>query len=227
MSSCWYCRKGGLVDLYFTGRTGVCPGCGKGVNVKFDAERFMTLDTILTGVEEWAKSTGSGGSGTNEPLTLAQLKALPDGTKVYCYKLVDGKLQPDEWEVCRTKSGDRLMRSGGLLLLASIAIDSKSNDSNRRCFLKEVDLNGGNSGNSGNGSQREYNVGDHVIIERSNIDGGNGGRWNFAGKTGVIVEVLSSREEYRYRVKVDGDGCRIYCDIKCLADSDPWEELPF
>lgn len=144
-SSCWYCRKGGLVDLYFAGRTGVCPKCGKGVNVKFDTERFMTLDTILTGVEEWAKSAGTGGSKPNEPLTMAQLEALPDGTKVYCYQLKNGKLVPDQWEVCRTKRGNRIERNnGGYHWSNQIAIDSEDNHNNRRCFLKEVDLNGGN-----------------------------------------------------------------------------------
>lgn len=141
-SSCWYCRKGGLVDLYFAGRTGVCPKCGKGVNVKFDTERFMTLDTILTGVEEWAKSAGTGGSEPNEPLTMAQLKALPDGTVVYCYKLVKGKLEPDEWSVKRIKKDNMFKRSsGGYHWVNQIAIDGESNRNNRRCFLKEVDLN--------------------------------------------------------------------------------------
>lgn len=152
-NNCWYCRKGGIVDLYMAGRTGVCPICRSGVNVQFDVGRFVTLDNITTEVDNWAKSS-TGSSESNEPLTMAQLKALPDGTKVYCYRFENGKLLPDEWEVRRTKQGNQLKRNGGTLLFTSIAIDSKQNTSNRRCFLKEVDLNGGNSGNSG--TQREY-----------------------------------------------------------------------
>lgn len=59
-NTCWYCRKGGIVDLYFAGRVGACPKCGKGVNVVFDVERFITLDNITTSVDEWVKSTNGG-----------------------------------------------------------------------------------------------------------------------------------------------------------------------
>lgn len=31
---CWYCRKGGLVDLYLGGAQGTCPKCGRQVNFK-------------------------------------------------------------------------------------------------------------------------------------------------------------------------------------------------
>lgn len=215
-SSCWYCRKGGLVDLYFAGRTGVCPKCGKGVNVKFDAERFMTLDTILTGVEEWAKSAGTGGSEPNEPLTLAQLEALPNGTTVYCYKLVDGKLEPDDWCIKRTKNGKKLKHNGGWMQLEKYAIDAEKNTRHRRAYLKEVDLNTGNSGNSGNGKPREYKVDDHVIVEKDNIGGG------YAGKTGVISEIWPNPHAFPYRVDFDNEpGLSIWCSVKGLVEEKP------
>lgn len=227
-NNCWYCRKGGLVDLYFAGRTGVCPGCGRGVNIVFDAERFMTLDAILTGVEEWAKSVGTGGTGgsePNEPLTMAQLEALPNGTNVYCYRIENGKLVPDENEVCRTKQGNKLTRKDGWLFLSSVGIDSDSNNSDRRAYLKEVDLSGGNSG-----SQREYKVGDRVVIEKSNIDGMDnhqGGKWNFAGKTGEIIDIMG-KGEFKYFVRLDEGGYNLYCSIKCLVEEDcEREEIPF
>ena len=31
-NACWYCRKGGLVDLYFNGHLGICPHCGRVCN---------------------------------------------------------------------------------------------------------------------------------------------------------------------------------------------------
>lgn len=158
-NNCWYCRKGGLVDLYFAGRTGVCPGCGRGVNIVFDAERFMTLDTILTGVAEWAKSVGTGGE-PNEPLTKAQLEALPNGTKVYCYRLKDGELVPDEWNIRRVKKDHKLVHgnNNNWMPWKEYAIDHECNTKNRRVYLKEVDLNGANSG-----SHRDYKIGDRVI----------------------------------------------------------------
>ena len=31
-NACWYCRKGGLVDLYLAGAMGICPSCGRVCN---------------------------------------------------------------------------------------------------------------------------------------------------------------------------------------------------
>ena len=31
-NACWYCRKGGLVDLYLDGAMGICPSCGRVCN---------------------------------------------------------------------------------------------------------------------------------------------------------------------------------------------------
>ena len=70
-NSCWYCRKGGLVDLYLH-NVGTCPKCGRVMGVKGvkDVKVAKTATPAPTPDE-------------NRPLTTEELKALPDGTKVY------------------------------------------------------------------------------------------------------------------------------------------------
>jgi hypothetical protein len=123
-NNCWYCRKGGIVDLYFAGRTGVCPICRSGVNVVIN----ITIPPI------------------------------------------EGITTPN----------------------------------------------------------REYKVGDRVVIEKSNIDGktsNSGDLWNFSGRIGVIKDILDIDEHYKYFIKLDDggsdNGACLYCDIKCFADDNP------
>lgn len=64
----------------------------------------------------------------------------------------------------------------------------------------------------------KYKIGDHVIIERSNIDWLN----NFAGKSGTIVEVDSVLEGW-YKVSPDEWGeivewGGVWSKVKCLVD---------
>lgn len=61
----------------------------------------------------------------------------------------------------------------------------------------------------------KYKIGDHIIVEESNIDGE---RWNFAGKTGVIVTIRESYKDYPYAIKMDDNsGSCIWCKVKCLV----------
>lgn len=58
----------------------------------------------------------------------------------------------------------------------------------------------------------KFKVGDHVVIEKSNIE------WSgkFAGKTGVIIEVTNDKT-YPYMIKIDGKSCEVWCEVKCLV----------
>ena len=135
-NNCWYCRKGGLVDLYFAGRTGVCPSCGSGVNVKFDVDKFVTIDEIVNALDRWAKSVCSE---SNEPLTMEQLKALPDGTTLYSYTDYGKKFEDIVTVNAREK---RIMypRSGYNRFNQS-AVDGDQNVFNRRLYLKDPQSN--------------------------------------------------------------------------------------
>lgn len=200
-NNCWYCRKGGIVDLYFAGRTGVCPICRSGVNVQFDVGRFVALDNITTEVDNWVK--GMGGSEPNEPLTMAQLKELPDGVKLYSYTDY-GK----QFEAIVTVDKEKewiKYEKGGHNRFEQSATDGKDNRFNRRLYLKDPKSNGGNSG-----TQREYKVGDRVITEEGNIKG-------FNDKVGVITEIDVT---YEYPYLVDIDGQEIWCKVKCLVNDD-------
>ena len=58
----------------------------------------------------------------------------------------------------------------------------------------------------------KYKVGDHVIIEESNIEES----FKFAGRTGVITATDGNNPKYRYLIKVDGEDhfFGIYCAVK-------------
>lgn len=101
-NACWYCRKGGVVDLYFNGQLGVCPHCGRVCN--------------QTTVEEMTKSHKPANpfKKENKPLTTEELKALPEGTRVFTVWLTDGTPQLEDYYTCwRTKQGDKLKRKHG------------------------------------------------------------------------------------------------------------------
>lgn len=64
--------------------------------------------------------------------------------------------------------------------------------------------------------QFKYNVGDHVVIEKSNIE------WirAYAGKTGVVTAVYNYDCACPYRVRLDGwkeDNLGVWCKVKCLV----------
>lgn len=69
-NACWYCRKGGLVDLYLAGAMGICPSCGRVCNNVVPTPK----KEIVIEFKPRKK---------NKPLTKEELDALPNGTKVY------------------------------------------------------------------------------------------------------------------------------------------------
>lgn len=71
-NACWYCRKGGLVDLYLAGAMGICPSCGRVCN-----------NTLPTKPKKESIVIEFKPKRENKPLTKAELEALPNGTKVY------------------------------------------------------------------------------------------------------------------------------------------------
>ncbi len=65
-------------------------------------------------------------------------------------------------------------------------------------------------------SKIKYNIGDHVVIEESNIE------WceKFAGETGVIVDYnkINPNGEYKYLVRPDNKNKgKVYCKVKSLV----------
>ena len=116
-NACWYCRKGGLVDLYLAGAMGICPSCGRVCN---DTRgKGFKLTKIGSGVIEFKTPEKPK---ENKPLTTKELKALPDGTKVFVVDL-DTSTKEENWVhefTCwRTKQGDELRRKNGAFGLDS------------------------------------------------------------------------------------------------------------
>lgn len=82
-NACWYCRKGGLVDLYLNGDMGICPKCG----------RVCNSNTLVTPIVKKPKH--------NQALTVDELNALPDGTKLYVvwmYSVGKGRGAKPRWD---------------------------------------------------------------------------------------------------------------------------------
>lgn len=71
-NACWYCRKGGLVDLYLAGAMGICPSCGRVCN-----------NTTPTKPKKESIVIEFKPRKENKPLTKAELEALPNGAKIY------------------------------------------------------------------------------------------------------------------------------------------------
>lgn len=83
-NACWYCRKGGLVDLYLAGAMGICPSCGRVCNNTVPTKPKKDI-VIEFKTPEKPKE--------NKPLTTEELKALPKGTRVFSVWL-DGHKKP-------------------------------------------------------------------------------------------------------------------------------------
>lgn len=130
-NNCWYCRKGGIVDLYMAGRVGICPICRSGVNVVVNFD-VPTIEITAPNSE------------SNEPLTMAQLEALPDGAKLYSYaKSSRGRDNHDFEGIVTVNAKEKkiIYASGGYNWFKSSAIDGTQNMYNRRLYFKELDLN--------------------------------------------------------------------------------------
>jgi hypothetical protein len=112
-NSCWYCRKGGVVDLYFAGRTGICPSCKRVCNENRPTPFDMT--PIGNAVIEFKPKK------ENEPLTTEELEKLPDGSKVFVVWCENGKGEPTwtkPYTCWRTKRGKCLERKGDHSILS-------------------------------------------------------------------------------------------------------------
>lgn len=103
-NACWYCRKGGLVDLYLAGAMGICPSCGRVCN---NTTPTKTKKEIVIEFKPRKE---------NKPLTTQELKALPDGAKVFTVWNDDITGEPSKTDnrTCwRTKYKGGLKRKSG------------------------------------------------------------------------------------------------------------------
>lgn len=121
-NACWYCRKGGLVDLYLAGAMGICPSCGRVCNNTVPTPKKESVVIEFKPKE-------------NRPLTTEELKALPNGAKVFTVWCFKGY---DEWDsmytTWRTKDGESLIwKTGKNRGSCSIG----NNGANYRTYLEE------------------------------------------------------------------------------------------
>lgn len=102
-NACWYCRKGGLADIYFGGRPGICPHCGRACNaVAQSTQCYKPVEPVKEDKKE------------NKPLTDKELDALPDGTRVFTVWINSGHPMLNHVFTCwRTKQGNTLRRNHG------------------------------------------------------------------------------------------------------------------
>lgn len=104
-NACWYCRKGGLVDLYLAGAMGICPSCGRVCN-NTSSTLFIPTRSGVIEVEPPKRE--------NKPLTTEELKALPDGTRVFTLWIHgDEELWTDPRSCWREKRYNYLKRDNG------------------------------------------------------------------------------------------------------------------
>lgn len=65
-------------------------------------------------------------------------------------------------------------------------------------------------------SKVNYNIGDHVIIEESNVEEHE----VFAGRSGKIIDVWVTPGGYDYLVRLDDDdNLEVWCNVKCLVEN--------
>ena len=72
--------------------------------------------------------------------------------------------------------------------------------------------------------ERKYKIGDHVVVESSNIDY----VWNYAGATGKVVKYKPTPSGFDYDIKIDdkGEGSPvIWCKVKCLVSEAKNEKI--
>lgn len=105
-NACWYCRKGGLVDLYLAGAMGICPSCGRVCNNTLPTK--PKKESIVIEFKPHKRE--------NKPLTTKELEALPDGTRVFTVDIDCGTKKENlihEFTCWRTKRGGSLDRNHG------------------------------------------------------------------------------------------------------------------
>jgi hypothetical protein len=106
-NACWYCRKGGLVDLYLAGAMGICPSCGRVCNNTVPTKPKKESIVIEFKPKEPKE---------NKPLSTETLKALPQGTRVFTVWLNEytKKPRPHDNRTCwRTVVENGLERKTG------------------------------------------------------------------------------------------------------------------
>ena len=107
-NACWYCRKGGLVDLYLAGAMGICPSCGRVCN-----NTLLTTPKFNNNKHKEVPKAKE-----NKPLTTAELEALPDGTRVFVVNLDNGNEMLKHSMTCwRVKKGNQVKRKTGFFLI--------------------------------------------------------------------------------------------------------------
>lgn len=108
-NACWYCRKGGVVDVYLAGAMGICPSCGRVCNNTLPTKPKSDI-VIEFKAKEPEKPK------ENEALTTDELKALPNGTRVFTVWCKDGCGTPtwdEPFTTWRTKEGNSLKWRNG------------------------------------------------------------------------------------------------------------------
>ena len=123
-NACYYCRKGGLVDRYMKDIPYVCPACGR--------VSGHTTNTISVAVPKEPTPA------FNKPLTNDELRALPDGTRVFTVVVIGGVEQFKERRTCwRTKRGGKLKRKNGHCLISGC---NTNNYTTHHAYLVKPDL---------------------------------------------------------------------------------------
>ena len=125
-NSCWYCRKGGLVDLYLNGDMGICPKCG----------RLCNAPPSVAPIKGFKHSKVAEPT-TNEPLTTEELNALANGSKVFVVETENGVEQLHSHYTCwRTVSEGKLKRRGGFCWIDEC---NKSTGTSYNVYLEKPD----------------------------------------------------------------------------------------
>ena len=104
-NACWYCRKGGLVDLYLNGQLGICPSCGRVCNNTLPTPKKESV--IIEFKPSEPKKPKE-----NKPLTKAELDALPEGAKVFTVWHHDHVIRGGKADWCDPRTTWRIKRSG-------------------------------------------------------------------------------------------------------------------
>ena len=114
-NSCWYCRKGGLVDRYFAGKPGICPNCGRVCNaIAQSTQSYKPVEPVKEDKKE------------NKPLTTEELKALPNGTRVFVVETNYGNERLKQKFTCwRTVKENKLVRNYGFCWISECNHDDK------------------------------------------------------------------------------------------------------
>lgn len=123
-NACWYCRKGGLVDLYLEGAMGICPNCKRVCN---DIRNRFNTNSLVIEFKPKRK---------NEPLTTEELRQM-DGKRVWLSSMHCGEEHFNNshcgWFVVNL-NGDKLVREGTTY---GYKLEDNNGDWGFRAYLEE------------------------------------------------------------------------------------------